>query len=448
MSNALEAMPRFHDTRRPMDVFNRSAVYGFSAAFAAFVFLGDITNIIGLSPYSVAIKYAYTAIVAGLLYHYFSRFASVSTDSAGPLLALAFFFVTAVGYAANLLRGIEISYITAFTASLVFAAAAFIPAGGFAIDSARACRDLRTLLLLGSICYLLEASLKRFELATSISYAPEIEHVKSIVCVIGLSLCVLTRSGRSMTAFLVIIAASLVVRPSSTLLLVSAICVPLAFALRGGFRRTYVAASWGALVLAAATPWLFYWFFDWIADSATYIERSLKEGLLEGHSNTDFRLEIFKLALRSLDSSLLFGQGLSGNPNVNLGAEWPWWNEIVPDGMALIHSDWLVVVSQAGVVGAALFFLMFASILKLRLRALAAIPTGESSEAASLLSLSVIGCVAFFLYSSFNPVLPLYHIAHSFWFVLLISEIVAKNVMSTAEDRQFATRSAPSLQAA
>jgi hypothetical protein len=432
----------------PADLFNRSAIYRFSFAFAAFVFVVDMTNLVGISPYAVAIKYVYTAVAAALLYHYYSRFVTISVASTAPLLALAFFVATGLVYVANLRRGIEVSYITAFTASLVFAAAVFIPAGGFAVDADRTCRDLRMLLLLGSICYLVEASLKASGLASSVSYAVEIEHVKSIVCVMGLSLSVLMRSRQSMFLFAAIAAASIVVRPSSTLLVASAICVPLAFALRAGLRRTYAAASWSALVLAAATPWLFYWFFDSIAEFAEYGERSVKEGLLEGHSNTDFRLEIFKLALRSLDNSLLFGQGLSGNPNVDLGAQWPWWHEVIPDGTALIHSDWLVIVAQAGMVGAALFFLMFASILKLRLRALAMLAAGGSQAAASLLSLSIVACVAFFLYSSFNPVLPLYHIAHGFWFVLLVSEIVARGVVTVAQTRTGATEPAPAPQPA
>jgi len=446
MSNPGEGAPRADGAAGFIELFDRSAIYRFSMAFAAFVFVADITNVVGISPYSVAIKYIYTLAVGILLYHYFSRFASISIASAGPLLALTFFVVTGIGYAVNLMRGIEVSYLTAFTAPLVFAAAAFIPAGKFAVDGARVCRDLLMLLLLGSVCYLVEASLKRF--GVPVSYAPEIEHVKSIVCVMGLSMAVLMRSRRWVLVFLAIIAASLVVRPSSTLLVAAALCAPLALALRNGLRRTFITVSWGALVLAAATPWLFYWFFDSIAEIATSGEAYLKEGLLEGHSNTDFRLEVFRLALRSLDDSLLFGQGLSGNPNVDLGAAWSWWREIIPDGMALIHSDWLVVVSQAGFVGAVLFFLMFASILKIRLRALAALPAGEANEISSLLSLSIVGCVAFFLYSSFNPVLPLYHIAHGFWFILLVSEIAAKGVVSAARERAYAAGPVPTPQPA
>jgi hypothetical protein len=418
----------------PIGGFNRSAIYRFCLFFTAFVFLTDIINLVGFAPYGTAIKYVYTAIVCALLYHYFSRFESVSTFSLGPLLALAFFFVAGVSFGANLLRGIEVSYITAFTASLVFASATFIPAGSFAVDAPTMCRDLRRLLLLGSACYLFEASLKAAGLASSISYATEIEHVKSIVCVMALAIAILTRSKRSITAAIAIIIASLIVRPSTSLLIATAICMPLAVAMRSGFHRTSCVCAWAALMLAAITPWLFYWFFDSIASIVANGEAYVKEGLLEGHSNTDFRLEIFRLALRSLDDSLLFGQALSGNPNVNLGAEWHWWHEFVPDGMVLIHSDWLVIVTQAGVVGAVLFFLMFASILKLRLRAVAAVRTGAPSATSSLLSLSIVGCVAFFLYSSFNPVLPLFHIAHSFWFILLVSEIVAKGVLLTATE--------------
>src|ERR1700754_3241212 len=105
----------------PIGEFHRSAIYRFSLVFTAFVFVGDITNVVGFAPYAAAIKYIYTAIIGALLYHYFSRFESVSTRSAGPPQALAFFFVAAVGFVANLLRGVEVSYISAFTASLVFA---------------------------------------------------------------------------------------------------------------------------------------------------------------------------------------------------------------------------------------------------------------------------------------------------------------------------------------
>ncbi|HEY2755764.1 MAG TPA: hypothetical protein VGJ01_08470 [Pseudolabrys sp.] len=441
-------MSRFPSaTVSPIDEFNRSAVYRFSLVFTAFVFLADITNFVGFSPYSAAIKYIYTAIAGALVYHYFSRFESVSTRSAGPPLALAFFVVAAVGFAANLLRGIEVSYISAFTASLVFASASFIPAGAFAVNVSTVCRDLRRLFLLGSVCYLFEASLKASGFAASISYAPEIQHVKSIVCVMGIAIAILTRSQRSIIIFLTITIASLIVRPSTSLLIATVICMPLAYALRSGLRRTYSAFAWAALMLAAITPWLFYWSFDSIANIVTDGEAYVKEGLLEGHSNTDFRLAIFRLALRSLDGSLLFGQALSGNPNVDLGAEFRWWHEIVPEGTALIHSDWLVVVTQAGAVGATLFFLMFASILKLRLRALAAVGTGAPSATSSLLSLSIVGCVAFFLYSSFNPVLPLYHIAHSFWFILLVSEIVARGVLSTATECANAAAPEPELEA-
>jgi hypothetical protein len=433
--NGLAGGARYDDALGAAGAFDRSAIYLFSVAFAALVFVADVTNVVGLSPYSVAIKYAYTATVLALTYHYFSRFACVSTASAAPLLALAFFLATGLSYVANLRRGIEVSYITAFTASLIFAVATFIPPGRFTINAPRMCRTLLRLFLLGSVCYLLEAALKRAGAITSLSFAADIEHVKSIVCVIGLSLSILTRAHRYSLAFLAIIAASLAVRPSSTLLVASVICVPLSLALRTGRARTYKAIAWGALGLAAATPWLFYFFFDQIAEIATYSEGYIKEDLLEGHSNTEFRLEIFRLAVRSLDSSLPFGQALSGNPNVDLGAQWPWWHDVVPDGTALIHSDWLVIVSQAGLIGAALFFLMFASALKLRLRALAVVAEQANPEVTALLSISIVGCVAFFLYSSFNPMLPLYHVAHIFWLVMLVSEIAGKNIIAAAGSR-------------
>lgn len=417
--------------------FERTGIYRFGFAFAAAVFVADITNVVGLSPYTVSIKYAYTAAILLLLYHYFSRFAYFSAHTLGPPLALLFFLVTGIVFAINLTRRVEISYVTAFTAPLVFAAAAFLPPWRFTVDASIVCRDLRRLFLLGSVCYLCEASLKASGVARSFSYAAEIEHVKSIVCVFAFCLALLTRNRAYAILVSAIIAASLAVRPSSTLLVSVAVCGPLSWAMAAGRKRTAAAGAWSALSFAAAIPWLFYWFFRPLADAATSIDGYLKHDLLEGHSNTDFRLEIIKLALRKLDGSVLFGEGLSGNPNVDLGAHWPWWHQVVPNGAALIHSDWLVVVSQAGAVGAVLFFAMFASVLRVRLRALNALHPVAPPEAKALLSFSVAAAVAFFLYSSFNPVLPLYHIAHTFWFVLLVSEVAAKGVS------QPATRSAP-----
>lgn len=413
----------------PSGPLNRSAIFLFCLAFAGTASVLDITDVVGLSPYSVKIKYGYTAVILALMYHYFSRFAHVCPRSPGPPLALAFFVAAGTGFVLNAAKGIEVSYVTSFTAPLAFATAFFIPAERMPVNTAAACRSLRALFLLGSACYLIEASLKASGTATSFSYAPEIEHVKSIVCVLGLALACLTGARRDMALLLAITIASLAVRPSSTLLVAVVACVPLAYAFRHGLRRVASWCVWGSLALAAATPWLFYFFFNTVASIATSGEGYVKEDLLYGHSNTDFRLEIMRLALRKLDGSLLFGQAMSGNPNVDLGSQWPWWHQIVPDGTALIHSDWLVVVTQGGLVGAALFALMFAAILRLRLRALRALSSATSPSEHALVSLSAVACVAFFLYSTFNPVMPLYHIVHVFWFVLLVSEMTAKKVL-------------------
>lgn len=427
---------------------SQSGLYQFSVAFAVLVYVTDVTGFVGLSQYAVQIKYLYAGATLSFIAYYYVRWGTIDGSSLAPILAFVFFVVTGITFAVNVfIYDIPVSYVTAFTASLVFAAAAFIPQGRFVVDSDRITRRLCLLFTVGSAFYLVEAVLKAGNLGAALMYSPIIEHVKSIVCVLGLCLGILSRQRAMVILLSLITVAALVVRPSSTLVIALLVCAPIAFSLREesiGFAR---ASAYTVLAGAIITPWLFYWFFDAIADAVTGIETYIKEDFLGGRSNTDFRLAIIKLALRGLDESIIYGQGLSGNPNVPLGREFPWWFEVVPDGSALIHSDWIVVLSQAGVLGYTLFALFLCSLLRRRFRLLASSTTGESTRV--LHSLSIIAAVAFVIYSSFNPLLPLYHCVQQVWLILFVSEMASKERVSGLLDfeRKRVDRSAQPLSA-
>lgn len=403
---------------------SESAIVRFSLAFAVFSAVTDTVSFVAWSDYNTLIKYAYTAVILSIIYVYLCKWATIDWSSIAPAMALGFFIVTGSVFVLNkTVYGTDVSYVSAFTAPLVFATALFIPAHAFTVDSKRLIEQLLIVFAIGIVFYMIESFIKTSGSTGAIVYSMEMDHVKSVVCVLGVCLCVLTGK-RALAAFLlVLIAVALAARPTSTLVVSLAVCVPLAMALKA---RRLALGKWIAypvLVAMIVSPLLFYYDFEGMSDATSVIEPFIKADVLQGESNTDFRLTIIKLALRPLDDSLLFGLKLSGNPNVPLGLVYPWWRDVIPGGVAMIHSDLIIILSQSGIVGYSLFAAFLFVMLKRRFQVLQGLRDGS---AAPLVSLSLIAVVGYVMYGAFNPYLHMYHCNHIIWLVLFISEIVAK----------------------
>jgi hypothetical protein len=421
-------------------VMSRTAIYRFVLVFTIFAFM-DLTGSLFSTTFGVIVKYIYTLTLLGFIFTYLVIGRSIVINSVAPLLALFFFLITTVVFLFNLVAyGYKLSYASAFTSCLVFAAAAFIPQTGLSIDIDRVLRQILFLLFVCTVLYLFEIIFKSTSFGQSHSYITDPQFGKTLLSIVGLCLAILMRQRGLTWLFLIGIVAALILRPSSTLVLAFAICLPLTALLRYRallFSRIF---AYGFLALAAAAPIILYVFHDEVGDAIGAMEMTVKSDALGANPNTQFRMLVITLALRQLEgAAILYGSGLDGNTSVFVGRELPQWVDETGSRVVTIHSDFVIVLTQAGIIGYSMFITFFYFILHVRFRSL-----GHTARLHAglynMLSISIVAVVCLMAYSMVNPNLQYYYISPPIWLLLLVSELAARaTVSSGGPDRVKAT---------
>jgi hypothetical protein len=410
--------------------------YKFIFAFTAIAFI-DPVSLLSSSEYAVPIKQFYALIVVGFAIFYGLSSRSFLVESAAPILALLFFIITGGVFFTNLIVfGQKQSIWSEFISCLIFATAIVIPQSGLVIDIQRILKQLLVLFLFCSTCYLFETIFKYTDFGKAHSFDPDPDFYKSILSVLGLCLAILLRRNIMILLFLAVMLAALVLRPASTLVLATAVSVPLTIVLRGragGLSRTI---AYGVLIAAAFIPLIIYFFFDEVGEIIKVVESAIKTEVLGSASNTQIRLFIIKVAIGQLsETSYLFGRGLDGNATIFIGREVPWWFHFDPEGLITIHSDFVIILSQAGFVGYGMFIAFFYSILHFRFRRLTK-AGAHHNGLYNLLSLSIVACVCLIIFCSPNPILSYYYAIHPVWAIFLISELAGR-VISVSPPSSF-----------
>jgi drug/metabolite transporter (DMT)-like permease len=416
-----------------MAIFNNLGIYHFCVAFVVVDFL-DILDLLDFSRSNNIVKYGYAAIVIGFMAVYFLRWRRIDPTLA-PILYLLFFVITGLVFAINFFFYDEReSYISAFIAPLVFSLSIFIPPNSVIIDTGKITRGLTLLFSVGSVFYLIEAIVKPLDIVRGLTPLHEVQVHKSIICVLALCLCILTRRNILGIFIAAVTVAALLLRPLSTLVLALACCLPIAFALR--FRVVKprpmpvliaYAVAMTTLLCALSIPLLLYFFFDDVSAIISSWESYLKADVIGGQSNMDFRLAILQFAFSQFDTtSFWYGSGLSGAHTVALGQlpGWEWWFYVNGGGDASIHSDFVIVLVLSGIIGYAAFSIALYLTLRDRFRILKL--QSVKGNSAVLQSIALVALVALLVYCSDQPWLSYYDHANSVWMLLLISEIVKK----------------------
>jgi hypothetical protein len=419
--------------------FSHSLIYRLGIGFFVCDFL-DVFSFIGYSEYFLAIKYAYTAAVLVLIFLYFLRFKTIDMSHAAPILAFLFFVITGAAFLINLVgTGRQASFVSSFTSSLIFASSIFIPADATKLDADVITRRMSFLLLLGAVAYTFETIIHSFEFTKGFLFFGDVEHVKSIVCVLAVCMSILIRQDTRTLLLLLLSGVALVLRPSSTFAIALMLCVPLAAVLRVGVVRGAQRFAKIALSLTIIGPLLLYFFFDTIAPLVESTEEYFKVDLLGGFSNSSFRLLILKRAFYEFgQSSFWYGNGLSGDSNVFIAPEYGDWLNYNANGLVPIHSDFVAILVLSGCIGYFLFAAMLYSCLSSRSRWLTSNDFVDGNHFA-LVSISVVALLTLAIYCSFNPFLINYQHTHIIWFLLLISEMVLKESRIRVLQRHFET---------
>ena len=432
LSRSFGSLPQKRIANSAAALFSHSAIYRFCIAFAVFDFL-DIFDFLDSSSFNMPFKYCYAAIILGLMFVYVLKWKTIDTTSLAPIISLLFFFVMGLAFALNfLIYDQRQSYISAFVAALVFSLSIVIPQNAIMLDARRITRDLTLLFSVGAVFYLVEAIVKPLDLVKNLVFLNEVQFLKSINCVLALSICILT-GRKTLALFLAVVTViALILRPTSTLVLALICCLPLAVALRLrvlSLRPVAVSLSRAAAMtiwaLAVIIPLLLYFFLDEIGPVINSVESYLKVDVLGGQSNTSFRLAIMKYAFASFDNtSFLYGSALSGDLSVLIAQQFDWWINQNPNGLVSIHSDFVIVLVLMGIIGYAFLSAMFFLMLKTRFREL--VRFGVHGNGVVLHSISIIAVVALIVYCSVEPFLSYYNHAHVVWMLLLISEVARK----------------------
>ena len=261
-------------------LFSNLGIYRLCIFVAVLDFL-DITDFFEANTLT---KYLYGAIIIGFMAVYFLRWKTIELRAA-PVMFLLFFVVTGVAFMLRFVIYDERnSYISAFISPLVFSLSIFIPANTIAVDARKIAKTLTILFSVGTAFYLVEAIVKPLGLLGGGAYnglyngSYEVQLLKSMNCVLALCLSILLGQKKLGLAIGAATAATIILRPTSTLVLALICCVPIAIMLRHRVEKyTPVAViisraiAMSILFLVVSIPLLLYFYFDDIAAFITDI---------------------------------------------------------------------------------------------------------------------------------------------------------------------------------
>ena len=403
------------------------ALYGLVVYADYFNFLGNSTGGIG----NVG-KYAYFIILAAVFVVLLVNTKDVHFGFNAPTIFLSFTVVSLIPLFFQILSGTTgDSYATAFVSTLVLSIAIVFDEKKYRISYPRFLHGLYIWLVALGVLYIGELALRDFG---HISYFTnplnQENHLKSLVMVAALCLAILSRQGwKHIAGLFLMIALAEVLRPESTLLLVLTVCIPLTFAIRA---RKYTFALWTCCVIlltAAALPFALHLspeFRQIVLDTDAYFKRDL----LGGISDTSVRLIIIDLAFDRMESSSwLVGEMFSGATNIQIGGVLSWWlDQNSHAGLAAIHSDYVAMLLEGGILGYSLFNLALILLVLRGFRLLRSAACRAAPGAAAIVAMGPIVVVITVLSCSTNPFLQLWQSAHVVWFLLFCFEIGCRSV--------------------
>lgn len=340
-----------------------------------------------------------------------------------PTIFLVFTVVASVPLLVQLGQGdAASSYSSAFCSSILYSIAAFYDLSGKAINFDTLLRRLVAWLLLLGLMDIGELLLR---IGVPSFFPHEVggtNQLKSVAVLIAIYLTTLSGKGKPTALLFAVLVAFLALRPTSTVVFCLAACLPIVFLIRSAWYKLAEIACYVVLLALALSPFLIYSFDD-LSNFVKDIEGFVKADALGGASNTQVRLEILRLAFaRWQDSSFLIGEMFTGGTTVFLGQ---WWLSFTETGLIPIHSDYLIILVEGGLVGYVAFNLALALIIRSHFSWLQRQwqRKGKLSAQASMVALAIPISISLAIVCSANPYLQYYGTLFVVWFVLFCSEI-------------------------
>jgi hypothetical protein len=224
--------------------------------------------------------------------------------------------------------------------------------------------------------------------------------VASTMLVDFMILAGLFRRGRLLALSIAVIGLSLALRPSSTLGFSAIFATAVVALYRLRYRRIFRLAC---IIIAGATIVgnLAILENEDVASAVYSIEPLLKEDAFESISNNEFRLGIISAVRDEMaEQSLLVGKFFTGDVNVSVRKYLGRWMD---EDQAPIHSDFILMVQQGGLIGYGLFATLLIGMARLCAKAARLAHAAGDSRSETLFDAVQAMNVVFMLYISANP---------------------------------------------
>lgn len=390
----------------------------FVAAFGVLAY-ADMGNVLSsLSPLGSLAKLAYMAALSGAFLFFATGRRAFRRGFGAAWVLLAFTLVAAVAYAWQVVLGRSPnSYLAAFMPTILCSMILVLPEPSRSVDRRSLVDFLLTWLVALGAIYAIELGWRsaRGELGDINNLE---NHVKSIALVVAAGIAMVSGKWRLLLAIGALSLWTTLLRPSSTFILAMVACTGIAVLMRANRTRAAALACYATLAALAISPFVVT-YFPGAGDLVLGIEGALKEDVLGGETNTAVRLTIQTAALTGLEGfDWLFGQAFTGATSVYVADMLPWWWDNSELGVATIHSDYVIMFVQSGLLGYVAYNLALAALCGVGLKRR---PTGEAGEL-TLRAIFPICVIALAVYSAANPFLQYYQISHVIWACLGLAQ--------------------------
>jgi hypothetical protein len=233
-----------------------------------------------------------------------------------------------------------------------------------------------------------------------------------------------------------LIGLSLVIRPSSTLVFTTIFAAVFILAHRLRWRRLLrLAGISGTCAILAGN--LVALESDRLAQTFYSVEPLVKQGALNAYSNNDFRLGLISAVRANIARhSLLVGNALTGDVTVDTSQYLPW----MPRAELPVHSDFILMVMEGGLVGYAVFASLFVGMALLCARAARLAHEAHRGDSENLFDAFQAMNLVFMLYISGNPMLILPQDAISYFLLVTLAVFLARAQQGFTRPRSLSQR--------
>ncbi len=377
-------------------------------------------------------KYAVFLVIFLIAAGTFWRDLSLTVFPAFPLGFLALSVMSLVGFAAVQSEGGKNSYTSGLFPMMLVGLSTFIPEDRSRLNFESALDFYQKTSLLFIIFHVFAQILFLFWPFAEKEWYYMTNHENMFFAAFGICLSLLLRRWRSTGILAGLVVISLLIRPTSTF--IAALAIGLVITLGFLLNRQAIAMLFGNAVLAVLMLFpLAFVAQPKVADFIYGIEPIVKEELLGSASNNSTRLVLLGLAREAiLKTHWAIGQSFSGTTNVDVGTVYEGWST----DDAPIHSDFMIMLWQGGLLGYGLFALgITAAVVNLRRSLEIAVAKGAVAAVTLLRSLYIL-IVVFSVYISFNPILVQYSFSYLFWFSLLVLTLACRQTRCWQRQKQ------------